>query len=86
MSECLGDQHSVERVTVMARQTSGTFGIGNADRQCLEALFGDAPCDISRYGFSLGQLTEPILCGDFPRRSGADDDLVSFVRDDLACG
>ena len=30
--QCLGDQHSIEGVTVMARQASGTFSIGNANR------------------------------------------------------
>ena len=76
MPQCLGDQHSIEGVTVMARQTSGTFGIGNADRERLKSLAGNVAGDVCSYDPGLGELANSVFSRDFPRGGGANHDVV----------
>ena len=61
---------------MMARQSSSTFGIGDADRQRLESLAGNVAGDVCSYDPSLREFAYSVLSRDFPRGGGANHDVV----------
>ena len=76
MPQGLGNEHSVEGIAVNSRQSTGTFGISNANSKRLESLAGNVAGNVCSYDSGIGEFTDSVLSGDFPRGSGANDDFV----------
>ena len=76
MPQGLGNEHSVEGIAVNPRQSAGTFGINKANSKRLESLAGNVSGDVCSYDSGFGEFADSVLSGDFPRGSGANDDVV----------
>ena len=78
----LGDQHPIERVTVMRRELLDRDRVGHADRQFADPssdqLEGQAVADL--------ELAQGALDRDLPRHDRAQEDLVTRVFQQLARG
>ena len=81
--QSLSDQHSVKRITKGTWQRSCPRSVFNGDRQLIKTLVGDRPSEIECDCFRRRKSAQTILGGDLPRRCGADQYLVCFVRDCL---
>ena len=76
MPQGLGNEHSVEGIAVNSRQSTGTFGINNANSKRLESLAGNVAGNVCSYDSGFGKFADSVLSGDFPRGGGANDDVV----------
>ena len=76
MPQGLSDDHSVEWVSVNAWQAPCAFRINNANSKRLESLAGNVAGNVCSYDSGFGEFADSVLCGDFPRGSGANDDFV----------
>ena len=76
MPQGLSDDHSVERVAVNSWQSTGTFGINNANGKHLESLAGNVASDVCSHDSGFGEFADSVFSGDFPRGSSANDDFV----------
>ena len=71
----LGDQHPIERVTVVRREGARLFRVAERERKWREALFFDARFQIVR-GLKLPQR---MLDGDLPGADRTDEDFASRI-------
>ena len=76
MPQGLGNEHSVKGIAVNSRQSTGTFGINNANSKRLESLAGNISGDVCSYDSGFGEFADSMFSGDFPRGSSANDDFV----------
>ena len=69
----LGNEHSVERVSVFTGYQSGASGMLDGYRQLIEVLVNDDFEEPFRDLDRTGKLTDPNLGGDFPCGSGTNE-------------
>jgi hypothetical protein len=72
----LCDQHPVEGIAVLASEATCTLCMKQRDVERRETLTGDAAGDIRRDIERSGQVAEPGLRRDFPRRRCTAQDAI----------
>jgi hypothetical protein len=65
---------------VCARQVPGTLRVKDRDVERLKALTGYAGSDIGGDVSRAGELSQPLLRRDLPRRRGADENRIGRIR------
>src|SRR6266478_8253311 len=79
----LGDEHSIERVLVRTGKESRANAVLDGNGKELKAFTFKMACEICHQAGCCGKFAEAHFGGNLPSRSGADDEDVFGVRDDL---
>ena len=78
----LGREHPIKRFAVRAGQPSRSLRMKDSDFETLKALAANASRNVVCNLRSAGQLAQPYLCCNFPRRGRAHQDGMACLCND----